>query len=158
MNCANKCVPEVNGLRIERAASVTEEVYAAFQRLIPQLSRAKPPSREYLERLVAFPGSILLIARHPAEGSIVGSAMLALVYAPTGIHARLEDVVVDESLRGLGIGEALTREVIRLAREAEARYIALTCNPRREAANRLYLRLGFTRWETNLYWMGLEEQ
>ncbi|GAB4501337.1 MAG: hypothetical protein Fur0035_08790 [Anaerolineales bacterium] len=139
-------------MKIERVSAASEDVYAAIARLLPQLTNSGAPawSREFFQRLVNFPGSILLIARE-ADGKIVGAATLSLVLAPTGEHARLEDVVVDEAARGRGIGAALTRAAIRLAGESGASYLALTSNPRREAANRLYQRLGFTRWETNVY-------
>lgn len=139
-------------MKISQITSIDEETYAAFMRMMPQLTTAHPaPTHEALNALAAFPGSRLLVARHEETSQIIGTATLCLVYAPTGIHARLEDVVVDEAFRGRGVGEALTLETIRLAREAGANYMALTSNPRREAANRLYQRLGFKRWETNLY-------
>lgn len=141
---------------IIRVDNITEEIYQSFQRLIPQLTgNVPPPTWGELEALVAFEGSILLVARLSVDGPIVGTATLSLVRAPTGVHARLEDVVVDESVRGQGVGAALTDEVIRLAREAGANYLALTSNPRREAANRLYQKLGFKRWETNVYRLDL---
>jgi ribosomal protein S18 acetylase RimI-like enzyme len=58
---------------------------------------------------------------------------------------------VDEAARGQGAGEALVREAIRLARKAGARTIDLTSRPSREAANRLYERIGFVERETNVY-------
>lgn len=135
---------------------VTDELIEAFQRLMPQLSATmQPPSRDALQALLDFPASTLLVARQAESGPIIGAATLALVRAPSGVHARLEDVIVDETVRGQGVGEALTREVIRLAKESGADYIALTSNPRREAANRLYQRVGFTRWETNVYRMDI---
>ena len=70
---------------------------------------------------------------------------------PSGVRAHLEDIVVDETVRGQGIGEALVRYALDIAREAGANGVALTTNPQREAANRLYQRLGFNRWKTNVY-------
>jgi ribosomal protein S18 acetylase RimI-like enzyme len=138
---------------IHPMTEVTYEIVTAFARLVPQLTHREPPSWDDLETLIAdWPGTVLLLAREPDEsGPIVGSAALILFRAATGVHARLEDVVVDEALRGKGIGEALTRECMRLANEAGADYIALTTNPRREAANRLYQRVGFEMHETNVY-------
>jgi GNAT superfamily N-acetyltransferase len=139
-------------MHISRIDTISDEIYAAFQRLIPQLTaNVPPPTRAELEALVAFEGSILLAARSETDSAIIGVATLSLVRAPTGVHARLEDVVVDEAARGQGVGAALTEETIRLAREMGANYLALTSNPRREAANRLYQRQGFKRWETNVY-------
>ena len=142
---------------IQRVDAITDELIEAFQRLMPQLSATmQAPTREALQALVSFPASTLLVARTAESAPIIGAATLALVRAPSGVHARLEDVIVDETVRGQGVGEALTREVIRLAKESGADYIALTSNPRREAANRLYQRVGFIRWETNVYRLGIK--
>ncbi|MFO7583338.1 MAG: GNAT family N-acetyltransferase [Anaerolineales bacterium] len=124
---------------------------------MPQLTtNVPPPTRAELEALVAFEGSVLLVARLEEGTPILGVATVSLVRAPTGIHARLEDVVVDESARGQGVGAALTEAAIDVARDWGANYLALTSNPRREAANQLYQKLGFKRWETNVYRFELE--
>jgi ribosomal protein S18 acetylase RimI-like enzyme len=82
---------------------------------------------------------------------VIGTLTLALFRIPTGVRAWIEDVVVDEAARGRGAGEALTREALRLAEEAGARTVDLTSRPEREAANRLYQRLGFERRSTSVY-------
>lgn len=140
-------------MHIARLQHITPEVVEAFARLIPQLTtNHPPPTAAALQALVDSPASILLIARWPDEsGPIVGTLTLVLYRVPTGIRARIEDVVVDENVRGRGIGEALVCRALEMARQAGADGVALTSNPRRIAANRLYQRLGFTRWETNLY-------
>ena len=128
----------------------TGELLEAFARLMPQLKPGDPaPGAEWLDELVEFPGALLVTAR--LGGIIVGAGTLAWVYAPSGLHARIEDLVVDESARGQGIGEALTRFLLDQAEEAGAKYVALTSNPKREAANELYRKMGFQKWETNLY-------
>jgi ribosomal protein S18 acetylase RimI-like enzyme len=91
----------------------------------------------------------MFIARH--EGNIVGSLTLAVFAIPTGIRAWIEDVVVDESARGLGAGEALTMAALDTAKAKGATSVDLTSRPSREAANRLYLRLGFVARTTNVY-------
>jgi ribosomal protein S18 acetylase RimI-like enzyme len=138
---------------IARATAVTEELVDAFARLIPQLKLSFPPlSQGEIEGLVSSPASILLTARYPdGQAAIAGMLTLVVYRVPTGIRARIEDVVVDEAMRGKGIGEALMRHALHMAREAGADGVALTSNPRREAANRLYQRLGFHPWQTNLY-------
>lgn len=141
---------------IQKIDKATEELFEAFQRLLPQLTtNHPPPTRAELDALVAFAGSTLVVAREGEAAPIIGAATLSLLRTPTGVHARLEDVIVDETARSKGVGEALTREIIRLAKEAGADFIALTSNPKREAANRLYQRVGFTRWETNVYRMDI---
>jgi ribosomal protein S18 acetylase RimI-like enzyme len=138
---------------IARITAVTDELAGAFEHLLPQLKPSFPPlSRREMEALVSSTSSILLIARYPDDNSpIVGLLTLIVYRVPTGIRARVEDVVVDEALRGKGIGEALMRHALNMAREAGADGVALTSNARREAANRLYQRLGFKPWQTNLY-------
>ena len=65
--------------------------------------------------------------------------------------ADLEDVVVDEAARGHGIGELLNRAALDEARRREIKGVSLTSRPSREAANRLYQRIGFTQRQTNVY-------
>jgi ribosomal protein S18 acetylase RimI-like enzyme len=138
---------------IETVSQITDELLAALERLIPQLtSNHPPPTPEALRELISSEASTLLAARYPnARAPIVGVLTLVLYRVPTGTRARIEDVVVDEEVRGKGIGERLVRQALDLAREAGADGVALTSNPKREAANRLYQRLGFKPWETNLY-------
>ncbi len=140
-------------MQIEIVTVVTDELVAAFERLTPQLSASNPaPTRAQLAEMVASPAITLLIARAPgAGGPIVGSLTLAMFRIPTGLRAWIEDVVVDASQRGQGIGEALTREALRIAQVAGATTVDLTSRPSREAANRLYQRIGFKRRETNVY-------
>lgn len=136
-------------VRIEVVESVSGELVEAFGRLLPLLSStASPPSAIELEAIVGSPSTSLLIARD--EERIVGTLTLAVFPIPTGVRAWIEDVVVDESARGRGVGEALTLEAVELARAAGARSVELTSRPTREAANRLYRRLGFEERETSL--------
>jgi ribosomal protein S18 acetylase RimI-like enzyme len=139
-------------MRIERATAVDDELVGALARLMPQLSSsAAAPSRDHLEALVADERTALLVARDDADGRILGSLTLASYRIPTAHVAWIEDVVVDEAARGRGVGEALTEEAKRLATEWGATAVRLTSRPAREAANRLYARLGFERHETNAY-------
>jgi ribosomal protein S18 acetylase RimI-like enzyme len=141
----------VPGVDVEEASVVTDDLVGAFARLIPQLSRsAPPPSAEELAAIVSSSATSLLVARR-GDGAIIGSLTLALFRIPTGVRAWIEDVVVDESAQGSGVGEALNREALRLARAAGAVTVDLTSRPSREAANRLYKRLGFVERETNVY-------
>jgi ribosomal protein S18 acetylase RimI-like enzyme len=139
---------------LERVTIINEELREAFQRLIPQLTNNNPPpSRDDLDDLARSESSILLIARSPGNhGPIVGAANLTVYRVPTGIRAIIEDVIVDESARGQGIGEALVQRLLDIARERGAKGVSLTSNPKREAANRLYQRMGFNRRETNSYY------
>ena len=138
-------------VRVEEAREVSDELEAALGRLVGQLSSSAPaPTRDELSEIAASDASRLLVARGD-DGEVVGTLTLVLFRIPTGLRAWIEDVVVDEAARGQGVGEALNREAIRLASEAGARNVDLTSRPSREAANRLYRRLGFEQRETNVY-------
>ncbi len=129
---------------------VTGEVVEAFGRLLPQLSGSAPPlGSAELEAIVNCPANTVLLAR--SAGAIIGTLTLVMFPAPTGLRAWIEDVVVDESARGKGTGEMLTREALRMAREAGARTVDLTSRPARAAAGRLYERLGFSIRDSRVY-------
>jgi len=135
---------------IEVVAGVSDELVVAFGRLVPQLSRSAPaPGADQLRAIVGREGNQLLVAR--LDGAIVGTLTLVVFPIPTGLRAWIEDVVVDESARGHGVGAALTREAVRLARKEGAKTVDLTSRPSRAAANRLYERLGFQVRESKLY-------
>jgi ribosomal protein S18 acetylase RimI-like enzyme len=135
---------------IERVTEVDDELVEALARLIPQLSQtAALPTREGLEDMLSRQDHYLLVARD--EGRIVGSLTLIVYRIPTRLQGAIHDVVVDDAARGKGIGEALTVEAQRLAVEAGADRIRLTTRPEREAAHRLYERLGFEQVHTDAY-------
>lgn len=138
---------------IEQVTLITEEIYEAFQRLIPQLtSTALSPSKDELDALVKSDSSILLIARYPNENSpIIGTGCLIIYRVPTGAKGIIEDVIVDESTRSHGIGESLIRRMLDFAQAKGAKGVTLTSNAKRISANRLYQRIGFVRRETNVY-------
>jgi ribosomal protein S18 acetylase RimI-like enzyme len=137
-------------VRIEVLQEVTDEVVAAFGQLLPQLSRSAPPlDRAGLDRIAGSAATTLLIAR--AGDKIVGTLSLVMFPIPTGLRAWIEDVIVDEAARGQGIGEALTAEALRIAGQAGARTVDLTSRPSREAAGRLYERVGFRSRPTRMY-------
>jgi len=137
-------------VRVEVLQEVTDEVVAAFGRLLPQLSRSAPPlDRAGLDRIVGSAATTLLIAR--TGDTVVGTLSLVMFPIPTGLRAWIEDVIVDEVARGQGIGEALMAEAVRIAGQAGARTVDLTSRPSREAAGRLYERVGFQSRSTRMY-------
>ncbi len=146
-------------VEIHEVTEVDDEVVSAFERLIPQLSRSNPPpGRAALEAMAASEASIVLVARDPdGGGAIVGSLTLVVFRIPTAVRAWIEDVVVDEVARGRGVGQALNQAAVDRARALGAKTVDLTSRPSREAANRLYQRLGFEPRETNVYRLALED-
>ncbi len=135
---------------------VDDELVAAFDRLTPQLSSSSPaPGPDELAAIVASPATVLFVARDIDSGEIVGTLTLALFRIPTGLRAWIEDVVVSETARGQGVGAALCQAAIDRAQSEGAKTVDLTSRPSREAANRLYKRVGFEQRETNVYRVNL---
>jgi GNAT superfamily N-acetyltransferase len=136
-------------MRVERITEATEELVEMFHSLLPQLTEARtPPTLAQLEDVVS--NQTLLVARDD-DGRILGTMTFVLYRVASGVKGRIEDVIVDESARGKGVGEALVREGMRLANEAGVLMLELTSMPYRQSANRLYKRLGFVRKPTNVY-------
>ncbi len=136
-------------MEIYELVELTNETVAAFERLFPQLTSLPAPTREDLEQMISSENCRIFMAR--VDGKIAGAAALGCYRTPSGLHAWIEDVVVDEAYRRQGIGESLTLTLIETAQSMGAHSLSLTSRPAREAANRLYQQLGFVRWQTNLY-------
>jgi ribosomal protein S18 acetylase RimI-like enzyme len=135
---------------IDVVREATGEVTGALRDLVPQLSTsAAPPDLAAVQRIVGSQATTLLAAR--LDGKIVGFLALVMFPIPTGFRAWIEDVIVDESARGRGVGEALTKKALELAEVAGARTVDLTTRPHREAAGRLYERVGFATRTTRNY-------
>jgi ribosomal protein S18 acetylase RimI-like enzyme len=146
---------ESNNMQIEIATQADDELYQAFQRLIPQLTRTcAPPTLDFLLAVLRDESSTLLVARDESN-RIIGALTLIIYTVPTGIRSIIEDVIVDESARGKGIGEKLMIKAIEIAKQKGTKNISLTSNPQRIAANQLYIKLGFQKRETNSYQMKL---
>jgi ribosomal protein S18 acetylase RimI-like enzyme len=140
---------------IEVTTKASDELLEAMRTLVPQLSSsATPMTMEELEEIVESDASILFVARLGTE--IVGTLTLVVFRIPSGLRAWIEDVIVDESARGDGVGESLTRAAIELSGDIGVRSIDLTSRPSRAEANRLYQRIGFVQRETNVYRYSLE--
>lgn len=137
-------------MEVIEVTSYSADVASVLQRLLPQLSKsAAPPSEELTRRIVESDSSRLLLARE--ADVILGMLTIVIFPIPSGVRAWIEDVVVDEAGRGKGVGEALNQHALKLARQEGARTVDLTSRPSREAANRLYQRIGFVPRETNIY-------
>ena len=135
---------------VEVVQEASDEVAGALGRLVPQLSTtAQPPDMAAVQRIVSSQATTLLAAR--LDGKIVGFLALVMFPIPTGFRAWIEDVIVDEAARGQGIGEALSRKALGIAEAAGARTVDLTTRPHREAAGRLYERVGFAARTTRVY-------
>ncbi|HEY8864200.1 MAG TPA: GNAT family N-acetyltransferase [Candidatus Dormibacteraeota bacterium] len=137
-------------VRIESVIEATPEVHAALAHLLPQLNDQLPvPTMERLQAMVADPAVTVLLAKDGEE--VVGTTTVIVYTTPFWIKARLDEVVVDEAARGKGVGAALVTAALDVAREKGAQVAELQSGVQRDAANRLYQRMGFKPRETNVY-------
>lgn len=140
--------------------------------IIQRLTKIIPPQIKEINELIrqlsshpkfVLPDDISAILKQPElyffvaqddslkNQPIIGMASIIIYQIPTGKKGYIEDVVVDEKYRGLGLGQQLTQKLIGIAREKNAQYIDLTSGLSRLAANKLYQKMGFERRETNVY-------
>jgi ribosomal protein S18 acetylase RimI-like enzyme len=145
-------------MHIELMNHVSDEIMAAFERLMPQLTHHSPPPTHAELFAMAQSGSTIVFLARNQDGKIVGTATLATFRSPTGLHGWIEDVVVDREARRQGIGKALTEACLDHARKLGLREVNLTSRSSRCYANQLYQAMGFIRRETNLYRYSLEEE
>jgi GNAT superfamily N-acetyltransferase len=137
-------------VRIEAVTEANPEVHAALAHLLPQLNPQLPiPTMERLQAIISDPAVTLLLARDGQQ--IVGTTTVIVYTTPFWIKARLDEVVVDESARGKGVGAALVKASLELAREKGVEVVELQSGVQRDAAHRLYARIGFKLRETNVY-------
>ncbi len=139
------------------ATEVTDELTEAMDRLVPQLSRSNPPpTLDALAEIVESESSLLFMAKD--HTGVLGTLTLILFRIPTGLRAWIEDVIVDQDARGKGVGRILNEVAIQHAVDQGAITVDLTSRPSREAANRLYARIGFVQRDTNVYRFSAPEQ
>ena len=141
-------------VEIIEISEASNEILSQVNGLLPQLSKsASPLSLESLDILTKSESTNLFVAK---EGKKVwGMLSLVLFPIPTGTKAWVEDVVVDSSARGKGIGKALMNHALKKVREKRGKSIDLTSRPSRETANKLYQSLGYQKRETNVYRLSL---
>ena len=141
---------EMSQIDIFEAKSCKPEYVAAVNRLLKQLcSSPCEMSTERLQRIVEEPNSRLLLLA--VDGEVMGMCTLGFYTSPTGRKAWMEDLVVDETCRGMHLGERLFNFAADFAEHEGYDTLMLTSRPARVAANRMYQKLGFGRKETNVY-------
>lgn len=130
--------------------------YEAVCQLMKQLTvRNIVLSEVEYAQMVASPSNRLFLLLY--EERVVGMLTVGMYASPTGTKAWIEDVVVEEGLRGSGFGRRLMDRALEFCREKGIATVYLTSNPKRVAANSLYQRMGFVRKETNMYKLELME-
>jgi ribosomal protein S18 acetylase RimI-like enzyme len=127
-----------------------DAVLDALNDLLPQLSASPQRLTEQdLRAVIQSDTTRLLMAEE--DNRYIGSLTLVVFRIPSGTRVRIEDLVVQETARGRGVGRALVQKAIEMAKALGAEAVDLTTHPSREAANALYKKLGFARRETHVY-------
>lgn len=138
-------------MKIKKVTRFTDRIFKAVLTLLPQLDPgADPPGKQYFKDLLSSGNTHLFLAELDNK-DLVGMLTIGTYLTPTGMKVWIEDVVVDESQRGKGIGKDLIRFAIEYAKSLKAKDIRLTSRPSRTAANQLYIIMGFQQYETNVY-------
>jgi ribosomal protein S18 acetylase RimI-like enzyme len=135
---------------VEVLEDVSADDAAALARLLPQVSsrgNGLTPSR--IAEVLGNPSTHVLVVR--VDGRVTGMGLLVVCTTLTGQFGIIEEVAVDEQLRGRRLGSLLTSGLLNLASALRLDFVQLTSRPSREAANRLYQRMGFQLRETNCY-------
>lgn len=134
---------------ISSDASIAESIRALIEQLT---GRESTFSEDDLRNVLQDSASRLFVMRH--KESIVGMLTLGIYTCPTSRKVWVEDVVIDNELRGKGLGEELVEYAINYVKEHLAPCsLMLTSRPSRVAANELYRKSGFEQRQTNVYKM-----
>jgi len=137
-------------MNIIEIKNYADAVRDALNDLLPQLSSSPERLTEQdLRAIIQSDKTLLLMAEE--DDRYIGSLTLVVFRIPSGTRARIEDLVVQETARGRGVGRALVQKAIEMAKALGAEAVDLTTHPSREAANQLYKKLGFVRRETHVY-------
>jgi ribosomal protein S18 acetylase RimI-like enzyme len=138
-------------MKIREITRFESKVFEAVLKLLPQLGPNRSPlSEKQFRKIIKSDNSHFFIAELDTN-EIAGMLTLGTYHIPTGTKVWIEDVVVDESQRGKGIGQELTMFAVKFAGSLNAESVELTSRPSRIAANKLYQKLGFIKRETNVY-------
>ena len=138
-------------INISELTEASSSVLQSINELLPQLSSsAQVISMDRLSELVESDNTIIFLGTDD-NGQILGMLSLIVMKIPTGNKAWIEDVVVDQSARGKGLGKALMDHALERAKKLAVKSVDLTSRPSRESANMLYQSLGYQIRETNVY-------
>ena len=143
-----------NDIIIERVTIFSPKIAEAIRNLVKQLgNNYQSLTDDAVKEIIATQSSYLFIAKHTPTGEIAGMVMAAIYRIPYTQKAYLDDLVIDEKFRKMGIATKLMQKAIEVAKEHRAAYIDFTSRPDRVAGNNLYEKLGFQKREANVYRM-----
>ncbi len=140
-------------MQIVEITEFSQALQNALAGFMEQLTgRTVDVKEDFLRELIESPHSHLFCAVGD-DGTYIGTITVGIYLSPTGKKAWIEDVVVSEQQRGLGIGKAMVQHAIAFVRQKGVESLMLTSNSSRIAANNLYKSLDFEQRATNVYRM-----
>lgn len=141
-----------NKFIITEVTEFSAELADTLRYLVQQLdTHFQPLTDEDVLFMISSANTHLFVASLPDTKQIVGMVTLIVYRIPYKMKAQLEDIVVDASFRGQGIGTQLMEYAIDKAKELKVKSLNFTSQSTRESGNRLYQRLGFEKRDTNVY-------
>ena len=161
-------------IKIITVTEYNKAVADRIRQLLIQLSRSGKDKgeipQEWFEQLISSPWHDCLLAVDLAEDSntkqdllilpeqILGMASVSVIFgAGIGKNAYLEDFVVDQSVRGKGVGHLLFQAYENWAREKGCKNLEFTCGQGREAAQQFYRDHGAAKYDTNFFRKKLDD-
>ena len=146
-------------ITIERLTKFNHADAVGIGRLGPSLSTRfddSPISDEILNKIIKSPSHVQIVARDE-NGRIIGAVTMSTVYAPfAGRIGYLEEIVVDSTIQGAGIGGKLWNEAVAWCREQGLDRIEFTSRKDRAATHAFYAKRGAVVCESNPYRFELE--
>lgn len=141
----------MDNITIEELTQVTQHDLEGINALQTQLARSSWKPLTYAQLLNVVKDNNVTLLTVKDAGNIIGLGSINMFHTILGKHATIEDMVIDEKYRGQGLGKRLGEQLIDLAKKARVVSIELTTRPSREAAIKLYEKLGFEKRKTNVY-------
>jgi ribosomal protein S18 acetylase RimI-like enzyme len=138
-------------MKIKEVTRFSNRVFNAVLKLLPQLDPDSELLTEIYFKEILKSKTTHFFVVELNNKQIAGMLTIGTYDILTGKKVWIEDVVVDESQRGKGIGSELTLFAVDFAKSKGYKAIELTSRPARIAANQLYQNLGFILRETNVY-------
>lgn len=114
--------------------------WPVFSQLRPHLTGEE----EFVKRWRVQRAEGYRILRAVEDGTALGAAGFRILHTMAwGRILYLDDLIVDESARGTGLGSRLLSELKEIARNEECDQVHLDTGYQRHAAHKAYLRAGF---------------
>lgn len=143
----SSCVSSFNIERLQEFSSVD---YAQLRDLFSQLSSSNVFSEDDFKRVLSDGNSFVYVIKN-FDGRIIATGSLCIFNSPFARRASIEEVVVEESYRGLGLGKQILHRLLEEASAHSPITVQMTSRPSRVAANSMYKNAGFNTKDTNFY-------